>query len=41
MRSGRPMRRRPEFRQSSSHHWMLAMFDKRAQDLVWNTNPNA
>src|ERR1700743_1571977 len=25
----------------SSHHWMLAMFDKRAQDLVWNENPDA
>jgi 3-hydroxy-9,10-secoandrosta-1,3,5(10)-triene-9,17-dione monooxygenase len=24
----------------SSHHWMLAMFDKRAQDLVWSENPN-
>ena len=20
----------------ASHHWMLAMFDKRAQDLIWN-----
>jgi len=29
------------FANLSSHHWMLAMFDKRAQDLVWNTNPNA
>jgi len=29
------------FANISSHHWMLAMFDKRAQDLVWNTNPNA
>jgi 3-hydroxy-9,10-secoandrosta-1,3,5(10)-triene-9,17-dione monooxygenase len=25
----------------SSHHWMLAMFDKRAQDVVWNENPDA
>src|SRR6201992_737288 len=25
----------------SSHHWMLGMFDKRAQDLVWNENPDA
>src|SRR5664279_3802473 len=25
----------------SSHHWMLAMFDKCAQDLVWNNNPDA
>ena len=25
----------------SSHHWMLAMFDKRAQDLVWNKDVNA
>ena len=24
----------------ASHHWMLAMFDKRAQDLVWK-DPNA
>ncbi len=29
------------FANLSSHHWMLAMFDKRAQDLVWNPNPNA
>jgi 3-hydroxy-9,10-secoandrosta-1,3,5(10)-triene-9,17-dione monooxygenase len=26
------------FANLSSHHWMLAMFDKRAQDLVWNKN---
>jgi 3-hydroxy-9,10-secoandrosta-1,3,5(10)-triene-9,17-dione monooxygenase len=25
----------------ASHHWMLAMFDKRAQDLVWTKDPNA
>src|SRR3984893_12388539 len=25
----------------SSHHWMLGMFDKRAQDLVWNKDVNA
>ena len=25
----------------ASHHWMLGMFDKRAQDLVWNNDPNA
>src|SRR6201992_3667861 len=25
----------------ASHHWMLGMFDKRAQDLVWNKNPDA
>ena len=24
----------------SSHHWMLAMFDKQAQDLVWGKDPN-
>src|SRR5215471_190040 len=24
----------------ASHHWMLAMFDKRAQDLVWDKDPN-
>src|ERR1700730_16181792 len=24
------------FANLASHHWMLAMFDKRAQDLVWN-----
>ena len=29
------------FANLASHHWMLAMFDKRAQDLVWNENPNA
>jgi 3-hydroxy-9,10-secoandrosta-1,3,5(10)-triene-9,17-dione monooxygenase len=25
----------------ASHHWMLAMFDKRAQDLVWDKGPDA
>src|SRR4051812_9702836 len=25
----------------ASHHWMLAMFDKRAQDVVWNKDVNA
>ena len=25
----------------ASHHWMLAMFDKRAQDMVWNKDVNA
>ena len=25
----------------ASHHWMLGMFDKRAQDLVWSTDANA
>jgi 3-hydroxy-9,10-secoandrosta-1,3,5(10)-triene-9,17-dione monooxygenase len=24
----------------ASHHWMLGMFDKRAQDLVWSEDPN-
>jgi 3-hydroxy-9,10-secoandrosta-1,3,5(10)-triene-9,17-dione monooxygenase len=24
----------------ASHHWMLAMFDRRAQDLVWDKDPN-
>src|SRR6201989_1153987 len=28
------------FANLSSHHWMLGMFDKRAQDLVWNENPD-
>ena len=28
------------FANLSSHHWMLAMFDKRAQDLVWGKDPN-
>jgi 3-hydroxy-9,10-secoandrosta-1,3,5(10)-triene-9,17-dione monooxygenase len=25
----------------ASHHWMLGMFDKRAQDLVWNKDASA
>ena len=25
----------------SSHHWMLAMFDSAAQDMVWNKDANA
>ena len=25
----------------ASHHWMLGMFDKRAQDLVWDKDINA
>jgi 3-hydroxy-9,10-secoandrosta-1,3,5(10)-triene-9,17-dione monooxygenase len=25
----------------ASHHWMLGMFDERAQDLVWKDNVNA
>jgi 3-hydroxy-9,10-secoandrosta-1,3,5(10)-triene-9,17-dione monooxygenase len=25
----------------ASHHWMLGMFDRRAQDLVWNKDVNA
>src|SRR5580693_2422455 len=29
------------FANLSSHHWMLGMFDKRAQDLVWNKDVNA
>ena len=29
------------FANLASHHWMLAMFDQRAQDLVWNRDPNA
>jgi 3-hydroxy-9,10-secoandrosta-1,3,5(10)-triene-9,17-dione monooxygenase len=24
----------------ASHHWMLAMFDKQAQDLIWNKDAN-
>jgi 3-hydroxy-9,10-secoandrosta-1,3,5(10)-triene-9,17-dione monooxygenase len=28
------------FANLSSHHWMLGMFDKRAQDLVWNKDVN-
>jgi 3-hydroxy-9,10-secoandrosta-1,3,5(10)-triene-9,17-dione monooxygenase len=29
------------FANLASHHWMLAMFDARAQDLIWGKNPNA
>ena len=29
------------FANLASHHWMLGMFDKRAQDLVWNQDVNA
>lgn len=29
------------FANLASHHWMLAMFDPRAQDLVWGKNPDA
>lgn len=25
----------------ASHHWMLAMFDRRAQDAIWNESPDA
>ena len=28
------------FANLASHHWMLAMFDRRAQDLVWDKDPN-
>ena len=28
------------FANLASHHWMLAMFDKRAQDMVWNRDAN-
>jgi len=28
------------FANLASHHWMLAMFDKQAQDLVWDDDPN-
>ena len=28
------------FANLASHHWMLAMFDQRAQDLVWGKDPN-
>jgi len=28
------------FANLASHHWMLAMFDQRAQDLVWGTDPD-
>jgi 3-hydroxy-9,10-secoandrosta-1,3,5(10)-triene-9,17-dione monooxygenase len=29
------------FANLASHHWMLGMFDKRAQDLVWKKNADA
>src|SRR6266480_6354668 len=29
------------FANLASHQWMLGMFDKRAQDLVWNKDPDA
>src|SRR6201985_828641 len=29
------------FANLASHHWMLGMFDKKAQDLVWDKDPNA
>jgi 3-hydroxy-9,10-secoandrosta-1,3,5(10)-triene-9,17-dione monooxygenase len=29
------------FANLASHHWMLGMFDPRAQDRVWGENPNA
>ncbi|MGA8899619.1 MAG: acyl-CoA dehydrogenase family protein [Bradyrhizobium sp.] len=29
------------FANLASHHWMLAMFDRRAQDLIWGKDPNA
>src|SRR5215831_11199340 len=29
------------FANLASHHWMLGMFDRQAQDLVWDTDPNA
>jgi 3-hydroxy-9,10-secoandrosta-1,3,5(10)-triene-9,17-dione monooxygenase len=28
------------FANLASHHWMLAMFDQRAQDLVWGKDPD-
>jgi 3-hydroxy-9,10-secoandrosta-1,3,5(10)-triene-9,17-dione monooxygenase len=28
------------FANLASHHWMLGMFDRRAQDLVWNKDAN-
>src|ERR1051326_6058699 len=28
------------FANLASHHWMLGMFDKQAQDQVWNKDPN-
>ena len=29
------------FANLASHHWMLGMFDKRAQDMVWNKDASA
>jgi 3-hydroxy-9,10-secoandrosta-1,3,5(10)-triene-9,17-dione monooxygenase len=29
------------FANLASHHWMLGMFDKRAQDMVWSENADA
>jgi 3-hydroxy-9,10-secoandrosta-1,3,5(10)-triene-9,17-dione monooxygenase len=29
------------FANLASHHWMLAMFDQRAQDMVWGKSPDA
>jgi 3-hydroxy-9,10-secoandrosta-1,3,5(10)-triene-9,17-dione monooxygenase len=29
------------FANLASHHWMLAMFERRAQDVVWGNDPNA
>jgi 3-hydroxy-9,10-secoandrosta-1,3,5(10)-triene-9,17-dione monooxygenase len=29
------------FANLASHHWMLGMFDKRAQDIVWNKDADA
>src|SRR5471030_1649579 len=29
------------FANLASHHWMLGMFDKRAQDMVWNKDADA
>ena len=29
------------FANLSSHHWMLGMFDRHAQDAVWSENPDA
>src|SRR5689334_348303 len=29
------------FANLASHHWMLGMFEKRAQDRVWEKDPNA
>src|ERR1700750_1035120 len=28
------------FANLASHHWMLGLFEKRAQDLVWDKDPN-